>query len=771
MKANVVRLLAGGLAAVSLMTCVPATPVFADEMNSFSGTETEAVATLDEAEASSEDSSDYEALPAELNDSANEDSDAPESSKEESADTTEDSTAAEETQEAAQNPEADDQADENAAAEEESAKKAEEEADKEAEEKATKEAEEKATKEAEEKAAKEAEEKATKEAEEKADKEAEEKAAKEAEEKADKEAEEKAAKEAEEKAAKEAEEKAAKEAEENAARAIEDAHKEAERIQKEIKTVGDVLNLIMTKDTTKALPVVCNNDTKGTVALKTYSETAEKVYGIMREAYSTALSATLGDIPYVKVVADPLKGLILNLIGLGDDKLPNENEVDHAAEASAKIDELKGETKRAIETVGSIRDYGSRLDAFTSSSTTLAQQIEKLKSSKSMTENEKAVKIAALIGNSSSWVPGNTSIFSQMNFAAQSMRSKSQDGPKADANARNLFDLFYDYNKETSLFSGEAMDRGTPAIQKRVSQYAANCGVLAEALRAHEKVANFTEKDIAALDQNTRKVYDKIKSSKEDIHMQMKDIIETFTGSKNSAIESARYGILDAAKDHYSKDRLILLEKDGETIKETKLGSLLYTMKSENHNCDTLKKESALSRNQALRLQEHVNGLGISMGEFLKKMGFDMSDAKDGNRAVLFSTLEKDDSICLTTRGGHGTAKYYYRGTDLNKVGAKEESKRYCFYENRGILSGEKKEYDKDGLIVTLRTKESSDKEAAARKAAAEAARIKADEEDLNERMTYIDRIMPRAENMTKVPTISTNPIKEAWNWFKGLFS
>ncbi len=715
MKANVVRLLAGGLAAVSLMTCVPATPVFADEMNSFSGTETEAVATLDEAEASSEDSSDYEALPAELNDSANEDSDAPESSKEESTDTTEDSTAAEETQEAAQNPEADDQADENAAAEEESAKKAEEEADKEAEEKADKEA--------------------------------------------------------EEKAAKEAEEKADKEAEEKAARAIEDAHKEAERIQKEIKTVGDVLNLIMTKDTTKALPVVCNNDTKGTVALKTYSETAEKVYGIMREAYSTALSATLGDIPYVKVVADPLKGLILNLIGLGDDKLPNENEVDHAAEASAKIDELKGETKRAIETVGSIRDYGSRLDAFTSSSTTLAQQIEKLKSSKSMTENEKAVKIAALIGDSSSWVPGNTSIFSQMNFAAQSMRSKSQDGPKADANARNLFDLFYDYNKETSLFSGEAMDRGTPAIQKRVSQYAANCGVLAEALRAHEKVANFTEKDIAALDQNTRKVYDKIKSSKEDIHMQMKDIIETFTGSKNSAIESARYGILDAAKDHYSKDRLILLEKDGETIKETKLGSLLYTMKSENHNCDTLKKESALSRNQALRLQEHVNGLGISMGEFLKKMGFDMSDAKDGNRAVLFSTLEKDDSICLTTRGGHGTAKYYYRGTDLNKVGAKEESKRYCFYENRGILSGEKKEYDKDGLIVTLRTKESSDKEAAARKAAAEAARIKADEEDLNERMTYIDRIMPRAENMTKVPTISTNPIKEAWNWFKGLFS
>ena len=755
MKANVVRLLAGGLAAVSLMTCVPATPVFADEMNSFSGTETEAVATLDEAEASSEDSSDYEALPAELNDSANEDSDAPESSKEESADTTEDSTAAEETQEAAQNPEADDQADENAAAEEESAKKAEEEADKEAEEKADKEAEEKAAKEAEEKA----------------DKEAEEKAAKEAEEKAAKEAEENAAKEAEEKAAKEAEEKAAKEAEENAARAIEDAHKEAERIQKEIKTVGDVLNLIMTKDTTKALPVVCNNDTKGTVALKTYSETAEKVYGIMREAYSTALSATLGDIPYVKVVADPLKGLILNLIGLGDDKLPNENEVDHAAEASAKIDELKGETKRAIETVGSIRDYGSRLDAFTSSSTTLAQQIEKLKSSKSMTENEKAVKIAALIGNSSSWVPGNTSIFSQMNFAVQSMRSKSQDGPKADANARNLFDLFYDYNKETSLFSGEAMDRGTPAIQKRVSQYAANCGVLAEALRAHEKVANFTEKDIAALDQNTRKVYDKIKSSKEDIHMQMKDIIETFTGSKNSAIESARYGILDAAKDHYSKDRLILLEKDGETIKETKLGSLLYTMKSENHNCDTLKKESALSRNQALRLQEHVNGLGISMGEFLKKMGFDMSDAKDGNRAVLFSTLEKDDSICLTTRGGHGTAKYYYRGTDLNKVGAKEESKRYCFYENRGILSGEKKEYDKDGLIVTLRTKESSDKEAAARKAAEEAARIKADEEDLNERMTYIDRIMPRAENMTKVPTISTNPIKEAWNWFKGLFS
>lgn len=88
-------------------------------------------------------------------------------------------------------------------------------------------------------------------------------------------------------------------------------------------------------------------------------------------------------------------------------------------------------------------------------------------------------------------------------YNPQKFRKKSQDGPKADANARNLFDLFYDYNKETSLFSG-AMDRGTPAIQKRVSQYAANCGVLAEALRAHEKVANFTEKDIAALDQNER---------------------------------------------------------------------------------------------------------------------------------------------------------------------------------------------------------------------------------------------------------------------------
>ena len=193
----------------------------------------------------------------------------------------------------------------------------------------------------------------------------------------------------------------------------------------------------------------------------------------------------------------------------------------------------------------------------------------------------------------------------------------------------------------------------------------------------------------------------------------MNDIIATFTGNKTSTNESARYGILDAAKDYYSKDRLIFIEKDGDKFNEIKLSPKVATIKSEDYfnlgvGREDYDKKSGLEYEQIRKLQSHANKLGIPMCEYLERVGFDMSEIKATNRKAILSTLRYNSYGSFSSRGGSGHQDDYYYGCNMKEKGAGEVSHQvyHCTVPYFKLFFKTKKYTLNDGLIVQLRTPE-----------------------------------------------------------------
>ena len=501
------------------------------------------------------------------------------------------------------------------------------------------------------------------------------------------------------------------------------AQAEADKLLGEVKSPQDILKLFDALDSMKKMKAELSEAAQketNPAAAKVKSNTVMFCEGLFKEAVGTALKEACGKIPGASFVAGPLKDLIMRSLGFQSDSAKMSKGF---TDTQNKIDELKGETLRGMENVGSIGIYGTRLDDFTNSATSLASTMALYQNDAKMTENEKNIRIASIIGGSDKWHAGESNIFSKMHAASMIMRSKSHEGPQADTKERNLFDVFYDYNKETSLFSGEAMAKANTSIKKRTEQYVANCRVLAEVLKAHEKVAEMSDKEVAELSPEMRKEYEKIKTDKAVVRTHMKAIVETFTGNKNAGDKRVQMGIFDALKEYAGQDKLVYLEKKGSSIAETKFNNKLYTQNSEDYNQKDLESRSALNRDQVIKLQEHINSLGLTAKEYLTMLGFDMSEVNNTNRSVYLSTLDSYDgdpiqiahsspgltvSPVTTTRYRSG----YYKGFDINAKGTKEANRKYVDYTRYDSNTRDNVKLD-GGLNIVLRTQAAVNKDKA----------------------------------------------------------
>lgn len=501
------------------------------------------------------------------------------------------------------------------------------------------------------------------------------------------------------------------------------AQAEADKLLGEVKSPQDILKLFDALDSMKKMKAELSEAAQketNPAAAKVKSNTVMFCEGLFKEAVGTALKEACGKIPGASFVAGPLKDLIMRSLGFQSDSAKMSKGF---TDTQNKIDELKGETLRGMENVGSIGIYGTRLDDFTNSATSLASTMALYQNDAKMTENEKNIRIASIIGGSDKWHAGESNIFSKMHAASMTMRSKSHEGPQADTKERNLFDVFYDYNKETSLFSGEAMAKANTSIKKRTEQYVANCRVLAEVLKAHEKVAEMSDKEVAELSPEMRKEYEKIKTDKAVVRTHMKAIVETFTGNKNADDKRVQMGIFDALKEYAGQDKLVYLEKKGSSIAETKFNNKLYTQNSEDYNQKDLESRSALNRDQVIKLQEHINSLGLTAKEYLTMLGFDMSEVNNTNRSVYLSTLDSYDgdpiqiahsspgltvSPVTTTRYRSG----YYKGFDINAKGTKEANRKYVDYTRYDSNTRDNVKLD-GGLNIVLRTQAAVNKDKA----------------------------------------------------------
>lgn len=114
-------------------------------------------------------------------------------------------------------------------------------------------------------------------------------------------------------------------------------------------------------------------------------------------------------------------------------------------------------------------------------------------------------------------------------------------------------------------------------------------------------------------------------------------------------------------------------------------------------------KHSALTADQVRKLQTHVNGLGMTIEEYLKRNGFNTAPLSNKTRTALLATFGKKSGGYQTMRGGKGTRNSYYSGIETNKKSATDDWKIYHhYYKPLFFWQSTENESYKDGILAVL---------------------------------------------------------------------
>ena len=488
--------------------------------------------------------------------------------------------------------------------------------------------------------------------------------------------------------------------------------KQTQALYEQYKEKYDSIDKFM-EDFTKQGNAFDNADSNEAEGQTPGSEDASEDYSVK---YSKAIIKSAADkfiddmiekLPGSDYVGDNLKKVIKGTLGIADEEEDAADLLEKSTrELKDTMDEYHGKNERLRQTVSSIVNFGNRLDKFTSAIKMVTDEIGKLSEDvKNGTISQTAmdVRVAALVGNLTEIRAGEENVFTLMESVAQTMRTGSGNGPDTDMKNRNLFDLFYDYYKEESAFSGEAMDKANKSIQLRLNRYLKDCRALLGVLGYQQKVADLSEEEINSLDEDTKEIYRNTVTGSYDIGRFVKSILYSITGNKESDNLEEQAGILDRSREYYSKKRNTFIDVNGQNISEIKLSDKLGTVNSENFDLDTLRNASALNERQIKRIAEQAKKNGMTVLQYLKKMGFDVSALEKSKRTVFLSTLQESYESPFDQRG-RGDYFWRYKGINMNKKGAGEESKSYYhYYKHTYIWESDEKDSYSDGLLVVFR--------------------------------------------------------------------
>ena len=177
----------------------------------------------------------------------------------------------------------------------------------------------------------------------------------------------------------------------------------------------------------------------------------------------------------------------------------------------------------------------------------------------------------------------------------------------------------------------------------------------------------------------------------------------TITGNKESDKAEEQAGILNRSREYYSKKRTTFIDVNGQNISEIALSKGFTTVNSENFDLDTLRNASALNERQIKRVAEQAKKRGMTILQYLKNVGFDVSALEKSKRTVFLSTLQ-DSYDSPFDRRGRGDYFWMYKGINMNKKGAGEETKTYYhYYKHTYIWEDDERDSYNDGLLVVFR--------------------------------------------------------------------
>ena len=159
-----------------------------------------------------------------------------------------------------------------------------------------------------------------------------------------------------------------------------------------------------------------------------------------------------------------------------------------------EIERLGKDILNVIKTEIYVHGLGNDLDSLNGQIKKVVATYESNTNSKVLTEKEKLVENAYLIGNNANWLTTGNVVFN-----IDKLAEVLSGNTFADIQSRNFFQIIYDANTFYSLFSGEAYDKSILYIEKVMQVYFYGSSVMLGILQNSILLTNFTEKDIEAL--------------------------------------------------------------------------------------------------------------------------------------------------------------------------------------------------------------------------------------------------------------------------------
>ena len=280
------------------------------------------------------------------------------------------------------------------------------------------------------------------------------------------------------------------------------------------------------------------------------------------------------------------------------------------------------------------------------------RQLKAITADDTLNDNEKAVEVAALIGNNTEWVETDNPYFQYQDFM-NTLASPSF----ADQKDRDLYQVVYDDMISRALFSGEALRLSEPYIQRVLLLGLYAYTLNAECLKAAQTVSEFTADDEATLNSDVLYTYRQIKSltsivNGEIIHINDKmfetEMSDTVVNHFNKYESVNKTVFINCGTDNTALSTTLRIGCLADVGDRDALFNILDIMDNYDFSIDRLRL-----------VAEHVKAAypDTSLRTFLTDIGFDMSNVpQDAFVSVDYASAYNTELIVVDT--GIATRNY-----------------------------------------------------------------------------------------------------------------
>lgn len=297
-------------------------------------------------------------------------------------------------------------------------------------------------------------------------------------------------------------------------------------------------------------------------------------------------------------------------------------------ELKAEIKNYTAEIENKITDQTIIANKGDDFDGLMTTLQLTNRQINSINADTTINDREKAVEIAALIGKNTDWTNSGNLYNKYMNFIT-TLSSESF----GDQKNRDYFQVVYSDMVSQSMFSGEALNRSRPYVQRVILLGLYAYTIEAECLKAAQTVSKFTADDEAALSPKELNKYNSICS---------------LTSVVNDSINYMNDRILGTDRSNSVVSHLKAYEEINKTIfinqgKANKALTANMTVGNLSHIADqtdtllAIIDKGALTRDEIKTIASHVrsNYPGTTLRDYLSGVGFNTQSIPQNARIVV----------------------------------------------------------------------------------------------------------------------------------------